>query len=205
MPIAAVTNDFDGDPRSLTVPDIGADEIAAPVPISAVSRKVHGGVGPFDISLPQGGPVGIECRTGGAMNDYQVVVTFASPVTASGASVTSGTGSISSATGSGTNILTVNLTGVTNAQYITVGLNCVDDGLGASDNVAVSMSVLVGDTSGDGFVNAGDTVQTQSRSGQTASATNFRSDVNMDGIINGGDKSPCARGRGRPCRRWWRR
>ncbi len=160
----------------------------APTPTSVVSRKVHGAAGPFDINLPQSGPVGIECRTGGVNLDYQVVVTFASPVTASGASVTAGTGSVSSATGSGTSTLTVNLTGVTNIQVITVTLNGVSGGAG-SGNIAISMGVLVGDTNANAAVNAGDTSQTKGRSGQMTDATNFRSDVNTDGTINAGDTS----------------
>ena len=52
---------------------------AAPIPSQVVSRKLHNGV-PFDIDLPLTGNVGIECRTGGGTNDYQIVVTFASPV-----------------------------------------------------------------------------------------------------------------------------
>ncbi len=159
---------------------------AAPIPTSVVSRRVHGGAGPFDIDLPQTGPVGIECRSGGATNDYQVVVTFAAPVTASGVFLSAGVGSVSSATGSGTNILTVNLTGVTTAQTITVTLTGVSSGAG-SGNVAVSMGVLVGDTNASAVVNSGDTIQTRSRSGQSTDATNFRSDVNTDGNINAGD------------------
>ncbi len=49
------------------------------------------------------------------------------------------------------------------------------------------MGVLLGDTNGDGFVNAGDAVQTRSRAGQGTNATNFRSDVNADGFVNSGD------------------
>ncbi len=37
------------------------------------------------------------------------------------------------------------------------------------------------------MVNAGDATQTKSRSGQTTDATNFRSDVNTDGVVNAGD------------------
>ena len=81
VPIAGITTDIDGNMRSATTPDIGADETQAPTAVSAVSRKTHGAAGDFDIDLPSSGPVGIECRSGGAMNDYQVVVTFASPVT----------------------------------------------------------------------------------------------------------------------------
>ena len=49
------------------------------------------------------------------------------------------------------------------------------------------LGVLVGDTNGDGFVNAGDALQTRNRSGQATDATNFRSDVNADGFVNSGD------------------
>jgi hypothetical protein len=56
-----------------------------------------------------------------------------------------------------------------------------------SGEVNVPMEVLVGDINGDGFVNAGDALQTRSRSGQAADATSFRSDVNLDGSVNSGD------------------
>ena len=49
-----------------------------------------------------------------------MLVTFANAVTFNSAAVTSGTGTVSSTTGSGTTAVTVNLTGVTNAQTITV-------------------------------------------------------------------------------------
>ena len=54
-------------------------------------------------------------------------------------------------------------------------------------NVAIPMGLLVGDSNGDGFVNAGDALQTRNRSGQATNATNFRSDVDTDGFVNGGD------------------
>jgi hypothetical protein len=47
--------------------------------------------------------------------------------------------------------------------------------------------MLIGDTNGDRTVNAGDALQTRSRSGQAAAAANFRNDVNADGVINSGD------------------
>ena len=98
-----------------------------PVPSSAVSRKVHGAF-TGDINLPLvaiGGAVGIECRNGAGV--YQMVVTFPSPVTVSGVSVTSGTGS-ATFSGSGTAVITVNLTGVTDAQRLGVTLANVNDG-----------------------------------------------------------------------------
>jgi hypothetical protein len=152
---------------------------------SAASRKVHGIAGTFDIPLPLTGNVGIECRSGGATNDYQMIINFANSVTVGSASVTSGTGSLSSFTVSGSQV-TVNLTGITNAQQITVTLFNVNDGTHMG-NASVSMGVLIGDSSGNGTVNAADVAQTKGRLGQTVDATNFRSDVNANGAINSGD------------------
>ena len=157
----------------------------APTPAEVVSRKLHGGV-PFDINLPLTGNPGIECRSGGASNDYQVVFTFPSAVSFNSAAVTAAAGSVSSTSGSGTRTITVNLTGVTSAQRITVTLFNVSDGTNRGD-LDVQMGVLVGDTNGDGFVNSGDSQQTRNRSGQTTDGTNFRSDVNDDGTVNSGD------------------
>ena len=75
------------------------------------------------------------------------------------------------------------LTNVTSQQTIQVRLNGVTGG----GSVTIPMGVLVGDGTGDGFVNAGDTTQTRNRSGQGTDATNFRSDVNEDAVINSGD------------------
>jgi hypothetical protein len=51
------------------------------------------------------------------------------------------------------------------------------------------MGVLLGDTNGNGAVNASDVSQTKSRSGQTSGGTNFRSDVTTNGSINASDVS----------------
>ncbi len=69
--------------------------VPPPAPTQVVSRKLHSGT-PFDINLPLTGSSGIECRSGGATNDYQVVFTFAGSVTFNSAAVTTGAGSVSS-------------------------------------------------------------------------------------------------------------
>ena len=51
-----------------------------PILVGAVSRKNHDGAGTFDIDLLPPAS-GIECRSGGATGDFQVVVTFAVPGT----------------------------------------------------------------------------------------------------------------------------
>jgi hypothetical protein len=155
--------------------------------INAVSRKVHGAAGTFDAGLPLVGTPGIECRSGGATNDYQVVVTFGGPVTLANAQVTQGTGSVSSTT-TNNNQVFVNLTGVTNAQTIQVTLFAVNDGT-ITSNVTVPMSILVGDTTANGAVNSSDISQTQSQSGQAVTGDNFRADVTVNGVINSSDIS----------------
>ena len=157
----------------------------APLPQSEYSRKAHGAAGTFDVSLPLSGSVGIECRSGGATNDYQMIFNFATTVTVGSASVTSGTGSVSSFTVSGPQV-TVNLTAVTNAQRITVTLFNVNDGTHMG-NVPVSMGVLVGDVNGNAVVNASDVSLTKSQVGQPVSSSNFREDVNANGTINAAD------------------
>ena len=153
-----------------------------PVPVLAVSRKTHG-ASVFDIPLPLTGNVGIECRS--SAGNHTLVVTFTNTVTLSGASVTSGTGTVGTFNASGAQV-TVNLSGVTNAQRITVTLANVNDGTTTGD-VAIPMGVLAGDTNGSGAVNASDVGQTKAQSGQSATAGNFRTDVNVSGAINGSD------------------
>ena len=133
--------------------------VPPPAPTQVVSRKLHGGT-PFDINLPLTGNAGVECRSGGGTNDYQVIFSFPSPVTFNSASVTAGTGSVSGSSGGGTTAVTVSLTGVTNAQRITIRLLSVTNGTSTGD-VLVQMGVLVGDTSGNGSVNASDVGQTK--------------------------------------------
>ena len=175
-------------------PDAFTDEEPSGVGLavlSAVSRKIHGG-NPFDISLP-----GVECRTTGGTNDYSMVVTFSGNVTVTGtpqAQVIAGTGCVGSGgvcTGnvsvSGA-VVTVPLTNIANAQIIHVRIFGVN---GTADTPAtdfdVVMGILVGDTNGNGTVNAADVAQTKGRLGQTVDGTNFRSDVNVNNSINAAD------------------
>jgi hypothetical protein len=164
--------------------------ITSPAPqiTSAVSRKIHGPAGPFNIGLPLVGDPGIECRSGGTNDQHTIIVTFANTLTGvSGVNVT-GTGNASGAIGTNPRQYIVNLNGVTNEQLITVNLLNVTDSAGnGSSTIPISMIVLAGDTNADKRVNVGDTNQTRSRAGQLTNDTNKRSDVNLDGRINVGD------------------
>ena len=181
----------------------------APMPLQAVSRKPPGAISAsrlihapnvvsFDVPLPLMGNPGIECRSGGATGDHQVVVTFPTNVTVNGspqARVTIGTGQIGSGgepnegvvTVSGA-VVTIPLTNVPNGHKIGVTLFGVSDGTN-SGSVTVPMGVLLGDTTGNGTVNATDVSETKSKSGQSANASNFRDDVTVNGTINSTDVS----------------
>jgi hypothetical protein len=167
--------------------------VASPVQLIGVaSRKVHGNAGTFDIDLPITGTPGIECRSGGASGSYTMIFTFASPLTnVADAKVSNGTATISGgAIGNDPHQYIVNLTGVANAQTITVSLTNVYDSAGnSSTTVSAPMSILIGDTNGNGLVNSTDTSLVQAQSGQPVTSSNFRDDVNANGLINSTDAS----------------
>ena len=193
-PSALVVGDFNRDGK----PDIATtgfwfgnvsvllNNTPAVRPLNAVSRKTHAAAGTFDINLPLTGPPGIECRSGGAGGDHQIVISFPWAVTFSSAAVTNGAGTVSSTSGSGTNKVTVNLTGVANAQIITVTLFNVSDGPNTVD-VPVRMGVLLGDVNASGVVTSGDTNLCKAQALQPVTASNFRNDVNASGSITTGD------------------
>jgi hypothetical protein len=181
----------------VAVSDIGAFEINAthPLPstlalLSVVSRKTHGSAGVFDLPLAMSGNPTVEGRSGGAGGTYTLVFSFATPLVHIGNAVlANGAGTISAARpGSTPNEYIIELTGVADAQSVTISLANVNDLLGnALANVSVPMAVLLGDSNGDRIVNSGDVQQTRNRSGQGTSAANFGTDYNLDGTINSGD------------------
>jgi len=137
------------------------------------------------------GPVPIESQYGGPNGTYKFVFSFAHPLTSvSQATVTSGIASVTSGMidGSDPSKYIVNITGVTDAQYLTIKLSGVS-GTGVSSTVFGSVGILIGDTNGDGFVDAADTSQTKSQSGTHVTGVNFREDVNGDGFIDAVDVS----------------
>jgi hypothetical protein len=152
-------------------------------PIGAVSRKTHGTVGTFDVDLPLTGQPGIECRTGGPSGNHKIVFTF--PVNVTVGSATCGGNPAAGLNANGSTV-TVDCTGVTNAQTISIALSNVSDGTNTV-NVSVPMGVLEGDTTANRAVNSSDISQTQSQSGQPVTGLNFREDVTINGLINSSD------------------
>jgi uncharacterized delta-60 repeat protein len=160
---------------------------AAPLQLTtAVSRKTHGGAGDFDVTLPLTGEPGVECRSSGG--NHTLVITFNNTVVSGNAAVTSGIGSVAGSPIFAGNTMSVNLTGVTDVQQITVTLSNVTDIFSqVLPDTPVSVNMLIGDTTGNRTVNAGDVAQTKGQSGQPVGAGNFRNDVNVSGSTNAGD------------------
>jgi hypothetical protein len=169
--------------------------VSPPPPLLTVSsRKVHGIAGVFDLTLfdaqalcgPGPCPRQVEPRSGGPNGNHVIIFHFTNPVLSCGtASTNAGTATNDAA--SGGNDCIVDLTGVSNAQYVTVTLNGAVDNQGNQGNVPVTFGVLLGDTTGNGIVNSSDIAQTQSQSGQSVTAANFREDVTVNGSINSSD------------------
>jgi len=155
----------------------------------AGSRKNHAGPGNLDTNLPLSGPtIGVESRSGGATGDFTMVFKFSTPIASVGsAMLIDGFGSVVDFTISG-NEVSVNLTGVTNAQRVTVALiDVADNASGKSHEFVATMGILLGDVNGDGIVNSADIALAKSRSGQAVGAGNFPTDINEDGLINSVD------------------
>ncbi len=135
------------------------------VPVSAVSRKIHGAAGTFDLNLPLTGTPGVECRqgTGASLNNHQIVVTFAAPVTLASATVTTGTGTVDAATASG-NQVTIDLSNVADRQTLALTLVNVNDGANSSD-VVIPISFLLGDVNGSGSITSSDVGQVKAQVG----------------------------------------
>jgi len=162
--------------------------------LSVVSSKVHGTAGTFDINLPLTGSPGIECRSGGVTGDHTIVFSFVNPLVSVGSASMSGNGMIDmSNTGinpSNPHEYIVSLTGVANAQTITVTLAGITDTTGAfTSSLTAPMGVLLGDVNATRVVDGNDVSAVQSQTRQPVSGTNFRDDVNANGIIDGNDVS----------------
>jgi hypothetical protein len=75
-----------------------------------------------------------------------------------------------------------------NQQYVTVTLSGIQDSYGQTfASASVVVGLLLGDTTGNGSVNASDVSQTKAQSGQSVTASNFREDVNINATINSSD------------------
>jgi hypothetical protein len=153
---------------------------------SVVSRKTHGAAGDFNVDLPLSGNVGVECRS--TAGNHTFVFTFTNQIVSGDAAVTSGTGNVDGNPTFSGNTMTVNLTGVSDVQQISVTASNVMDTFGQTlPDAPVSAVILAGDTNSNRTVNAADVAQTKAQQGATVDQTNFRNDLNASGTINAAD------------------
>jgi hypothetical protein len=160
--------------------------ITPPTFASALSRKVHGAAGTFDLALgnvltnpttePRSGPTQI------------IVLTFDKAISAATATITEGVAIAGTPTFSGNDVI-VSLTGVNNQQYVTVALSNVassDGGSGGSGSVRIGF--LLGDVNQNRVVTVADLGLVNAQLAQSVTAANYLKDVNANGTLTVGDK-----------------
>jgi uncharacterized delta-60 repeat protein len=149
---------------------------------SAVSRKIHGSAGTFDIPLPLTGEPGIECRS--TSGTHTLVFSFSTDVVSGNAAVTEGTGNVLGSPVFVDNTMTVNLTGVSDVQKITVTVSNIIGSNGQSlSSAAISMNVLAGDVTASKAVDRSDVTLVKSQAGMSVTSSNFREDLDASGAI----------------------
>jgi hypothetical protein len=186
VPVGAVTGNVTVTTGATTLTSNTIFRVAAPLQLTtAVSRKTHGSAGDFDINLLNAN-FGPECRSSGG--NHTLVITFTNTMASGNASVTTGIGSVLGSPSFVDNTMTVNLTGVADVQKLTVTLSNVTDSFSqVLPDTAVSVNMLIGDTTGNKTVNAGDVAQTKGQSGTTVTSANFRTDINAGGTVTASD------------------
>jgi hypothetical protein len=151
--------------------------------VSSASRLAQGPAGNFDIPLP-----GIEDRD--APSRSLIVFTFDNYVSGA-ASATTSCGSVQSIAQdpNDTKSLIVAIDGMgCDQQTATVTLNGITDYNGGSlASASTSVSFLFGDVNGDGRVTNKDARRIRAAKGQQADNSNFRADLNADGVIDSHD------------------
>ena len=153
--------------------------------VSAQSRRVHGAAGTFDLplSLVSTNPT-TEPRQGPAQT---VVFTFNSSITGANVAITEGAAVISTGAISGNDVI-LNLTGVTDRQYVTISLtNITTAGGGAGGGASVRVGYLAGDVNQTRVVTFSDLVLTNTQLTKPVTALNFLKDVNANGALTFSD------------------
>jgi len=162
----------------LTVPAV---TVVAPVLQSSVSRKVHGAAGTFDLPLSA---VATNPTTEPRVGPTQTIVfTFDKPINAANVTVTEGTATAAAPTFSGNDMI-VNLSGVSNIQYVTVTLSNVSSPDGSSGGTgAVRVGFLEGDVNQSRAVSLSDLVLVNAQLAHLVTASNYLKDVNASGTL----------------------
>jgi hypothetical protein len=178
---------------SLVVSDGPADSAPASVRVGvgtpvvlqgAASRKVHGAVGTFNhaLALTPANPT-TEPRSGGAGGNHTIAFAFNQAVTGGTAAVTEGTATAGAPVFIG-NEMIVPLTGVANAQYVTVTVSNVASAGSSDGGGSVRIGFLLGDVNGNRVVTLSDMLPVNAALSQGLSGANFLRDVNASGTFS---------------------
>jgi len=158
---------------------------AAPAVTSAATRKAHGGIN-YDLGMPLSGTSGIEPREISA--GITVVLNFDQAVSAGSASISAGTATVSGAPTFSNGSMLINLTGVANAQSVTVSYTGVTaPGNGTAASGTFTFRTLLCDVNGSGNVTVSDVNMVKYYTGQAVDGFTYRSDVNGSGNITVSD------------------
>ena len=159
--------------------------------VNAVSRKLHGAAGMFDLTLSLVTPPTInnnpttEPRQGPA---HTIVFTFDKPINAATAGITEG-GASAGAPSFNANSVAIGLTGVLDRQYVTVSLTNVTATDGSfGGNASVRLGFLAGDVNQNRVVTVADLGQVNAVLTQLVTAANYLNDVNANGALTVADK-----------------
>jgi hypothetical protein len=169
--------------------DMGAYEAgsgAAPVLLSAASRRKHGTVAFFDLplSMTSVNPT-TEPRQGPAQN---IVFTFDRAVDGATVAITEGTATAGAPSFSGNDVV-VPLTGVTNQQYVTIAVQDVAASAGGTTGTgSVRVGFLAGDVDQNRVVTLSDLGLVNRGLTQSVTAATFLMDVNASGALTFADK-----------------
>lgn len=188
-----ITATYSGD--SYNAPSINALEggqVVMPIPVpfmlAIVSRKSHGGR-VFDLPISGGSAniVGVPVEPRAIGNGHTIAFQFDGSITVAGSvtAIDSVGATVGAAAVPAGNEVLVTLTSIPDNSRVTISLVGVNGAVDAS----VSMGFLVGDVNNSRSVNSSDISNVKARSGQTADASNFKSDLNASGTINSSDIS----------------
>jgi hypothetical protein len=158
----------------------------SPGSTGVAARKVHGAAGTFDLPLvPTPTNPTIEPRQGPT---HTIVFTFDRIVVSGNAAVTEGIATAGAPTFNGTE-MTVPLTGVGNAQYVTVAVSNVAGSDGSTGGAgSVRIGLLRGDANQSRVVSVADLGLVNAALAQSVTAANYLKDVNATGTLTVADK-----------------
>ncbi|MBL8521835.1 MAG: choice-of-anchor D domain-containing protein, partial [Betaproteobacteria bacterium] len=156
---------------------------------SVQSKKTHGSAGDQLLAVAQGIPItgAITIEPRDARRGHTLIFDFGTPISAAGSA-----GAIDNAAQpigmayprAVGNTIEVTLIGIPDNRRVTVQLS----GINGFGTAAVSLGFLVGDVNGTGKVNGADVSAVKSRvTPSTVNASNFKFDLNQNGVIDAGD------------------